>query len=201
MILLFGFDSNVVGLLFFSYFEPPYDCSTAWLLGLSLQENRYIAAQLVAFLGQTPQSFTTSVAFSRKTPLVNFSGVFAPNAASFWRFCPQTPQLVNCSGVFATNAASFVGTNAVKYHILVAFFSQTPQLVNISGVLAPNAASFVARKQLKKRRRLEVYPISPFPFPPYTVAAVQLPAVAAFRRSPVARRRPPAAVRPSEPKR
>ncbi|KAL4352533.1 hypothetical protein GQ457_06G026390 [Hibiscus cannabinus] len=73
----------------------------------SLQENRYIAAQLVAFLGQTPQSFTTS--------------------------------LVNCSGVFAKNAASFV-----------------------------------ARNQLNET--------TPF---------------GAFRRSPVARRRPPSAVRPS----
>ncbi|KAL4290249.1 hypothetical protein GQ457_14G026690 [Hibiscus cannabinus] len=52
------------------------------------------------------------------------------------------------------------------------------ELVNISGVLAPNAASFVARKQLNET--------TPF---------------GAFRRSPVARRRPPAAVRPSEPKR
>ncbi|KAL4363967.1 hypothetical protein GQ457_04G013360 [Hibiscus cannabinus] len=82
------------------------DCN--FITDITLQENRYIAAQLVAFLGQTPQSFTTSVAFSRKTPLVNISGVFAPNAASFWRLFDKTPQLVNFSGVFAPNATSFV---------------------------------------------------------------------------------------------
>ncbi|KAL4362236.1 hypothetical protein GQ457_04G027490 [Hibiscus cannabinus] len=90
-----------------------------------------------------------------------------------WRFFDQTPQLVNVSGVFAQNAAS-LGPNAAKYHILVAFFCPNATVGHVSGVLAPNAASFVVRKQF-----IETTPFR------------------ADRRSPVARRRPPAAVRPS----
>ncbi|KAL4351378.1 hypothetical protein GQ457_06G004830 [Hibiscus cannabinus] len=91
--------SSAISILDFNYYKNLHQYTYM---------HRYIAAQLVAFFGQAPQSFTTSVAFSRKTPLVNFSGIFAPNAASFWRFFVQTPQLVNFSGVFAPNAASFV---------------------------------------------------------------------------------------------
>ncbi|KAL4325321.1 hypothetical protein GQ457_11G003150 [Hibiscus cannabinus] len=115
------------------------DIRSGSFLDVARGENRYIAAQLVAFLRQTPQYFTTSMAFSRKTPLVNVSGVFAPNAARFRRF-----------------------------------FEQTPQLVTFSGVFAPNAAIFYVRMQF-----------------------IETASFRADRRSPVARRRPPAAVRPS----
>ncbi|KAL4367633.1 hypothetical protein GQ457_05G032870 [Hibiscus cannabinus] len=89
----------------------------------TLQENKYIAAQLVAFLGQTPQSFTTSVAFSRKTP-VPF-GVFAPSDGSVNAdeldnqvmvdvFGPERYGRVRGKGAFVTPTKYF-GTSSSHY--------------------------------------------------------------------------------------